>query len=159
MNARTIITHAFHSNSAFSSLLTISCTTAKLPSYSEHSARRKLPRDFSPPAFPTKVRKLRVGDFEVVRGQASLTAEAQETRLFCSVSLNFSVSRLPSRSPVPGTTRSSRRARFTGRSVSRPTPGSGGVRRYYLSCEYQTRAGAALYYNLLTDVIITIPYK
>lgn len=84
------------------------------------SARRKLPRDFSPPAFPTKVRKLRVDDFEVVRGQASLTAEAQETRLFCSVSLNFSVSRLPSpRFPArlvhPA-------ARFAGRSVSRLTP-------------------------------------
>lgn len=47
--------------------------------------RSEPPRDFSPPAFPTKVRKLGVGDFEVVRGQASLTAEAQGTRLFCSV--------------------------------------------------------------------------
>jgi len=125
------------------------------------------PRDFFPAAFPTKVRKLRVGDFEVVRGQASLTAEARRTRVFCSVSLNFSIFRLlaPSHHSLlfPSTTHSSVRP-----SVCSPVPSSspvrlaadsGGVRWYYLSCEYQTRAGAALYYNLLTDVIITILYK
>lgn len=109
--------------------------------------RRTLPARhreiFFPVAFSTKVRKLRVGDFEVVRGQASLTAEARRTRVFCSVSLNFSVFRLFA---LP-TSRSRFPARSVRPSVSSASPvrlaaDSGGVRRYYLSCEYQTRAGA-----------------
>lgn len=53
------------------------------------------PRDFSPVGVlppPSRQRSENsvVGDFEVVRGQASLTAEARRTRLFCSASFNFS---------------------------------------------------------------------
>lgn len=154
-----IITNAFHFRVRF----LLRDTVAPRPQNFLHMPNTLFagepPRDFFPAAFSTKVRKLRVGDFEVVRGQASLTAEARRTRVFCSVSLNFSVFRLlaPSHHSLlfPSTTRSS----VPSASPVRLAADSGGVRRYYLSCEYQTRAGAALYYNLLTDVIITILYK
>lgn len=155
------ITNAFRPSTAFTAGY-YGPATAKLPSYAEHSAPASHREIFFPAAFSTKVRKLRVGDFEVVRGQASLTAEARRTRVFCSVSLNFSVFHLfalPTTLAPVSQHAPSVRSPVSSASPVRLAADSGGVRRYYLSCEYQTRAGAALYYNLLTDVIITIPYK
>lgn len=94
-NARMMVTDAFHPNTGLLPRGYCSLATAKLPSYAEPLPSPASHREiFFPAAFPAKVRKLRVDDFEVVRGQASLTAEARGTRVFCSVSLNFSVFRL-----------------------------------------------------------------
>lgn len=153
-DALKMIAHVPAENSYFLRATTASPARPQNLPHIQRTLRREPPRDFSPPAFPTKVRKLGVGDFEVVRGQASLTAEAQGTRLFCSAESQL----LPRVFPSP-----SLPARFPFPPRSRRDPSRGRLRRrtpvLFILRIPNTRRRAALYYNLLTDVIITILYK